>query len=136
MIIALLNRLFDHKVIVNCEHDPYLQRWYLIRTEACALFLHRFIRGDEDRALHDHPWAFIVIPIWRGYIEHNDRGQRRVLPILGIRCRPATYRHRVQLINGQPAWSLFIRFRKRRLWGFWPKGKFVSWKDWWSNLCE
>lgn len=33
-------------------------------------------------------------------------------------------------------WSLFIRFKKRRLWGFWPKGGFIDWRKWWSDLCD
>lgn len=123
------------KVIHNCDGDPYLYRWYLLRTPWVALFLHRFVRSDEDRALHDHPWAFLVIPIWRGYVEHNDKGQRRVWPLLGIRFRRATYRHRVQLIHGRPAWSLFFRFREHRTWGFWPGGRFIDWRSWWTNNC-
>ena len=89
-----------------------------------AVFIHKFVRSDEDRALHDHPWNFLVIPIWRGYIEHSDRVvicdcepgstycemcegdgayrepvRRRVWPIIGTRYRDATYRHRVELLE-------------------------------------
>jgi hypothetical protein len=113
-----------------------------------------------------------VIPIWRGYIEHsivkkpswwkgewfNDKLEipRRVYPILGTRLRPATYRHRVELLscgyNGEmlleggcpkcagqgvmPAWSIFIRFKRIREWGFWESAGWVSWKQWWNDLCE
>lgn len=151
MIERLLNKLFEVTVIVNCDRDPYLYRWYVVRTKWIALFIHRFIRGDEDRALHDHPWNFLVIPIWRGYIEHSDRpfimwnGQssewkrvkvvRRVYPILGARFRRATYRHRVQLIDGKCSWSLFVRFRKCRDWGFWNPD-FIQWQRWWAEKCE
>ncbi len=124
------------KVIVNCERKPYLYRWYVVKRERFALFIHRFVRSDEDRALHDHPWDFIVIPIWRGYLEHNDRGVTRVYPIIGTRFRRCTYRHRVELIEEKRAWSLFIRFRYTRTWGFWPKGGFVDWRKWWNDLCE
>lgn len=123
-----ISRFLNGKVIMNCERNPYLYRWYVIRTSRLGVFIHRFVRSDEDRALHDHPWAFIVIPIWRGYREHNDRGVTRVLPILGTRMRKATYRPRVELIDGRQAWSLFFRFRYVRLWGFWPKAGFVDWK--------
>ena len=151
MIVELLNRLFDYRVIVNCDRDPYLHRWYLFRSERLGIFLHKFVRSDEDRALHDHPWAFVVIPLWRGYIEHSDvrvrhdltnvvevrmNVHRRVWPILGTRYRPATYRHRVELVGGRPSWSLFFRFKKIRFWGFWPKTGFVDWQKWWNDLCE
>jgi hypothetical protein len=136
MIERLLDRCFHSRIIINCEHQPYLHRWYLFRRQRFAIFLHKFVRSDEDRALHDHPWGFIVLPIWRGYIEHTDGGcQRRVWPLIGTRYRPATFRHRVELIDGQPAWSIFIRFKYLRSWGFWP-GHFVHWRKWWNDLCE
>lgn len=110
----ILNRLFKKREIVNCDRDVYLHRWYVFRSKPVSLFIHKFVRSDEDRALHCHPWDFLVIPIWRGYIEHNRQwddgegtrhgppipyeGRTRVLPILGTRFRRAEYRHRVELL--------------------------------------
>lgn len=142
----VLDRLFDGKVVVNCERDPYLYRWFIVRWNWLGVFLHKFVRSDEDRALHDHPWSFLVVPLWRGYVEHSDvenpetgertPTKRRVWPIIGTRLRPAEYRHRVELIDGRPSWSLFFRFRKRRLWGFWPSEGFTAWNRWWQEKCE
>lgn len=70
--VAWLDWALPHRRIVNCDHDVYLHRWYIFRTKYVSLFLHKFVRSDEDRALHDHPWSFFVIPIWRGYIEHTE----------------------------------------------------------------
>jgi hypothetical protein len=183
----LLTRILRHNFIVNCDRDVYLRRWYVIRSERVGLFIHQFVRSDEDRALHDHPWDFVVIPIWRGYIEHSERkeicwqcgnkavpdyncpichksGQltqiikQRILPIISTRWRPATFRHRVELLKGdvftktsralssritaytygnkeKPAWSIFIRFKKIRVWGFWENG-FIAWNKWWQEKCE
>lgn len=154
---TILDRLLQKKVIVNCNRDPYLHRWYVLRTARVGIFIHKFVRSDEDRALHDHPWSFIVIPLWGGYIEHSDRPptideewdalleqrpaprvplQRRVWPIISTRYRGTDYRHRVELINDRPSWSLFIRFRKIREWGFWPREGFVLWNKWWQDKCE
>ena len=118
MIEKILDWIFKKKVIHDCGGDPYLHRWYVIRTRGFGLFIHKFIRSDEDRALHCHPWDFIVIPIWRGYwewhscamcknhedamgIETNCRHpvKTRVLPILGAKKQPAEYRHRVELLK-------------------------------------
>lgn len=151
----ILSRLFDLKAIVNCEHDTYLMRWYVIRTKWFGLFIHKFLRSDEDRALHDHPWNFIVIPIWRGYIEYSERIssfydlelghrltsrtpiKRRVYPIISSRYRNRNFRHRVELINNKPAWSIFIRFEGKRVWGFWLNNKFISSAKWCKdNKCE
>lgn len=164
--MSILDHFFKRRVIVNCDHDAYLYRWYVFRTPWVALFIHKFVRSDEDRALHDHPWPFLVIPIWRGYIEHSDRKigyppgfavmcrqsgvaeppdrekvTNWVWPIFGTRLRSALYRHRVQLHTNQdgqelPAWSLFFRFKGERVWGFWPKEGFVAWNKWWAKNCE
>lgn len=134
MITKLLN-LFPHRTIVNCERKKYLTRWKLIRTAPLAVFLHYFHHSDEDRALHDHPWSFITIILWRGYIEHTPKGARRKWP--GMICfRPAEWRHRVELVDGKSAVTLVIRFRERRDWGFWEKTGFVKWNIWWQNNCE
>lgn len=168
-LAALLDRLFDGKIILNCDHDPYLLRWYVVRTKRVGIFIHKFVRSDEDRALHDHPWSFLVIPLWGGYIEHSDRPLtqdevlfvaerakehklsneriaellafrpavvRRIWPIISTRYRDTTYRHRVELINERPSWSLFIRFTKLREWGFWAKEGFIQWNKWWQDKCE
>lgn len=151
----MLDQWFKKMVIVNCEHQPYLHRWYVFKTKRITLFVHKFVRSDEDRALHDHPWAFLVIPIWRGYTEHSDRLVRyeragdarrfpvinRVLPFLGTRYRDFFYRHRVELkrdARGEPlpAWSIFFHFTRRREWGYWLPSGFMLHNQWWSNLCE
>ncbi len=172
----ILNRIFEKKVVVNCAHDPYLHRWYVFRTDRIGLFIHKFVRSDEDRALHDHPWSFLVIPLWGGYIEHSDRPatqyekmaaisswsainsiipdaldlaaldeqlgrriavQRHVWPFISTRYRNTEYRHRVELIESRPSWSIFFRFTKLREWGFWPKSGFIQWNRWWQeNKCE
>lgn len=111
LIERILNRLLKKKEIVNCDHDVYLHRWYLFSCRWFAIFIHKFVRSDEDRALHDHPWNFLVIPVWRGYVEHNERwkplipgvpnpctlqpNQTRVLPIISTRFRKAEYRHQI-----------------------------------------
>lgn len=168
LVMRVLDRVFEKKVIVNCDKDPYLHRWYVLRTQRVGLFVHKFVRSDEDRALHDHPWSFIVIPLWGGYIEHSDRKfnlelvsdceylpddflhcpvgtpyterieiKRRIWPLISTRYRNTEYRHRVELINARPSWSIFFRFTKIREWGFWPKSGFIQWNRWWQeNKCE
>jgi len=118
LICSLLNRVFDHREIANCERQIYLTRWYLLRTKPLAVFLHWFRRSDEDRALHDHPWPFITLILWRGYFEHCQDGTIRRRWPLTVHYRPAEWRHRVELIGGRKAVTIVIRFRERRLWGY------------------
>lgn len=36
--------------------NPYLLRWWVIpRNRFFNVYLHKFLRDDDDRALHDHP---------------------------------------------------------------------------------
>lgn len=172
-----LDRWFSKREIRDCDGSTYMHRWFVLRNDLFAIFIHKFVRSDFERALHDHPWSFIVIPLWRGYIEHSDRRndfitpeeekefgdisvripvRRRVYPILGIRFRRAEFRHRVELFTKRtyyvswadgfpdgksvdeplPSWSIFIRFRKRRKWGFWLPNGWEEAVAWWKTHCE
>lgn len=145
-LTRLLSSIFPYKVIENCDHDPYLARWFVIKTKWFGIYIHKFIRSDEDRALHDHPWPFIVIPLWRGYWEHyavrvddeyvqdlvkmngepelHIELKRRVWPILGIRFRRALFRHRVELLNCHYEGQLDIEERCPRCEG---SGELSAW---------
>lgn len=123
-----------HMCIGGAER-PYLRRWYLIpRNRWFNVYLHQFLRDDDDRALHDHPWWFISVMLRGAYMEHLEDGRiiGRYAPSIAI--RPALHRHRVQLFPTggpwsprRPCWTLVITGRKYREWGFWcPKG-FVPW---------
>lgn len=136
----ILSRLFPLTTIRNCEGDVYLLRWKCLLLgkdgETFRVYVHKFVSSDEDRALHDHPANFIVVPIWRGYWEYNRAGKRRVRPLLGMRFRLGSYAHRVELAEGKPAWSVFFRFRPWRTWGFWPAEGFIPFNQWWTKHCE
>lgn len=58
--------------IIGEDHDPYLLRWHLIpRNKFFNIYLHKFMRSDDDRALHDHPWSWNISLLIKGaYIEH------------------------------------------------------------------
>ena len=113
--------------ITDPEGTPYLTRWYLFRSKRFRVFLHKFHRSDDDRALHDHPWPFVTILLsGRGYYEHTQRGQRDYYPPFSInfRLNPASP-HRVELerdTTGKecPQWTLFIAGINVRRWGFHP----------------
>lgn len=118
--------------------NPYLRRWYVIpRNPLLNVYVHNFQRSDDDRALHDHPWWFVSLMMWGSYTEVTDGARaRRTAPepwrlFFGDRpivYRPATWRHRVELIGHGwspreiPCWTLIITGRRSRTWGFWCKG--------------
>jgi hypothetical protein len=129
-----LKRLLSGKphFVIGGHDDPYMLRWYLIpRNRRLNIYLHKFLRDDEDRALHDHPWWFVSLMLKGRYIEITPDGTNFRGPF-SIAFRRATHQHRVVLYGdplGQkdPCWTLIVTGRKKRTWGFWcPKG-FVPW---------
>lgn len=57
------------KVIRDGCGSPYLIRLTLFTIFGYSLKLHVFLRGDEDRELHDHPWGFWTWLIVGEYFE-------------------------------------------------------------------
>lgn len=151
---------------------PYLTRHYLIQWKYLHVYLHKFHRDDSDE-LHDHPWHFISIVLWNGYIEETfrkppklrawsmltkcvadkaryyDGDENYVWPLSvyetkkkriypgQIIFRKATHAHRVDLINGKPAYTLLINFGYVRQWGFFTKNYWQHFKSYFQdNGCN
>lgn len=127
--------------IVGGWDNPYMLRWWIIpRNRFFNIYLHKFLRDDEDRALHDHPWPSLSIIIKGGYLEHLQNGSMRMCGRFTTIFRRSTHRHRIELFkpanrpcherNGLPAWTIFITGPRIREWGFWCGGeRFVHWQE-------
>jgi len=146
-------KLFVAKqVIYGCESrgdakSPYMTRYAFPRIGPVRMCLHVFHRSDADD-LHDHPWPFISVILWRGYREvtpwrraysgpPSDGGPefrrcKRVWPGM-ILFRPAAHIHRVELIDGKRAISLVFMGRRIREWGFFTRH---GWKLWTKYFAE
>lgn len=115
---------------IHNNGDPYLRRFTLLWTPLFRVYLHEILRSDGDRALHDHPWAFVSFILRGGYVEHLPGGPRWCGPGRLIFHR-AFDLHRVQL-RGLPdgtecaAWTLVFCGRKKRQWGFLTKDGWIS----------
>lgn len=121
----------------------YLQRW-IIYPLIGTLRLHHFLRGDEERAFHDHPWWFVTFPTstyFESVEELTWEGARHFIrPVRRFRFhfRGAYFRHRVvgsgALCKGDEdcsIWTFVITGRRRRTWGYWPKPhEFIDYKKW------
>lgn len=119
--------------VIGAPGDDYLRRWWVIpRNRLFNIYLHQFLRSDDDRALHDHPWWNVSLLILGSYVEHTmPQGgvNVRTLYVAGdIKLRGARYAHRVELVAG-PCWSLFITGPKVRDWGFHCPSRWVPWQD-------
>lgn len=102
---------------------PYLQRWWLIpRNRFFNVYLHRFLRSDDDRALHDHPWWSFSIMLKGRMLEHTIRDggvhHRAELTAGCVRFRTARFAHRLELQPSEECWTLFITAPVIRTWGF------------------
>lgn len=121
--------------IIGGADNPYLLRWWMIpRNKLFNVYLHLFLRSDDDRALHDHPWANASIILRGQYVEHRIEagGIHAHIPRWAgdWHIRPSgKIAHRVELTDG-PCWSLFITGPVYREWGFHcPERGWVHWKD-------
>jgi hypothetical protein len=132
-LIARARRRQPDYVIGGAER-PYLRRWWLIpRNKLLNVYLHQFLRSDDDRALHDHPWASVSILLRGCYVEHTIAAggihERRLLTAGDTRVRASgRIAHRVELVDG-PCWSLFITGPRYREWGFHcPEQGWIPWR--------
>jgi hypothetical protein len=114
--------------------DPYLLRWWVIpRNRWFNIYLHHFLRSDDDRALHDHPWINASVLLSGSYREYMPgdvmklRKPWRPWAFWRLPVRLPSAAHRVELIDFRPVWTLFITGPKVREWGFLcPRG----WRHW------
>lgn len=121
-------------IIGSDETGIYLNRWWLIpRNRWFNIYLHQFLRSDDDRALHDHPWFNLSWLIRGSYIEHTisaggiNRKRRRVRG--DFKLRPPWAAHRIELDDGD-CWTVFITGPRLRSWGFHcPESGWVHWRD-------
>ena len=115
--------------VIGGAERPYLLRWWLIpRNPVFNVYLHHFLRSDDDRALHTHPWLFNCSVLLVGqYIEHTEKNSNLLWAgDWKFRWGPAA--HRVELLD-EPCWTLFITGPRVRKWGFLCPQGFVHWRD-------
>jgi hypothetical protein len=125
----------------------FLRRWFVIpKNKYFNIYLHQFLRDDEDRALHDHPWFNLSILLAGQYIEHTIAAggvhKRMIYQAGDLKFRAPWSAHRVELIKStighhltgvtmsfmptkQPSWSLFITGPKQHGWGFHCPGEWT-----------
>mgnify|MGYP006920573744 CR=1 FL=1 len=115
--------------VIGGQEDPYLCRWWLMpRNPVFNVYVHLFLRSDDDRALHDHPWAFNCSILLDGqYLEHTPAGEFvRRAGDRKFRWGPAP--HRIELTTG-PCWTMFMTGPRVRSWGFLCPQGWVHWRD-------
>lgn len=119
----------DFVVGADNPEGAYLHRWWIIpRNRVLNVYLHRFLRDDDDRALHDHPWPSLSWMLAGAYIEHTIAAggihHRERIEAGTLRFRSARHAHRIELEPDPEGrmrpwcWTLFITGPRIRMWGF------------------
>lgn len=161
---AVTANLIPRVIYDRAGVSPYLSRFYLLggpRTKQSEIFdrhgnplqglewedlpfniyLHKFHRGDDDEALHNHPWKWSVSFVLAGGYSEERRVGETVERIL---VQPFTFNvirdndfHRVDLLE-KDAWTIFFAGPKTQSWGFWDRhtGKFWPWREFIFNLRQ
>lgn len=115
--------------VIGGQEAPYMRRWWVVpRNPVQNVYLHQFLRSDDDRAHHTHPWLWNASVLLRGrYREwHGETFTDREAGAVKVRWGPAP--HRIELIDG-PCWTLFMTGPRVRQWGFLCPQGFVHWRD-------
>jgi quercetin dioxygenase-like cupin family protein len=109
--------------------QSYIRRWWIVpRNDYLNLYLHEMTGPDDDRAMHDHPWANVSFILRGGYIEHTPDGvfERQEGDVIE---RAANALHRFELLPGiTRTISLFSTGPKVREWGFACPNGWVYWR--------
>lgn len=144
--VELFGKLWclEHSTVV-VGTEKYLTR-YLVYAFGGTLRLHKFWRGDNDKASHTHPWNFWTFPLRRYAEWQYDKGvctrltdvppfrwHRRSCMhehIVACGLKPSEHNPRVLVADHRPFYTLVITGPKINEWGFYPKpGKFVPWRE-------
>lgn len=150
--MKLLGKLFSYfadRLIMRAMRTPYehigdyMERYWLIPYGCKWAFdfaarVHCIKRSDKDRAFHDHPWPYLTFILRGGYVEVKPVfesgiyvGESRTYYGPGsVLFRKANSWHRLEIIPGKCAWTLFITGPYKQRWGFLiqPQHK-VYWKE-------
>lgn len=106
-----------------------------------SIRLHRIMRKDSDRHLHDHPWNARTFILRGWYVErrraskYDDVGVRMETRHAGETAKlgfgefhKITYVGGTCFGEGDGVWTLFITGKYRGTWGFLVDGAKVPWK--------
>lgn len=107
--------------LIEINGDPYLERYHIASMFGFKIWLHRFIRNDSERHLHNHPWHALSVILTGGYREIVALDGYRNMDIIdhnapSINVIKASKTHRILQVEPN-TWTLILR--APRLTDFW-----------------
>jgi hypothetical protein len=134
-------------IVIGREDQPYLLRAYLLpervgKTSMPGMYLHYFVRGDDDPNPHNHPWLSAKsLILTGGYTEqrlNTDGGYlvQKFLPGSWNTIHSSTY-HKVELLYPElGCWTAMTTAPRIKPsdgydWGFFDmdQRKHIPWKE-------
>lgn len=106
-----------------------MRRLRVIQTPLFAVYLHKHLRPDPQRELHDHPFSFVSIIFKGAYRERRMASVPLRHDALSVRWMKAEWPHSILELLRVPTWTLLLCGRRRREFGFHTA-------EGWKNLAD
>jgi hypothetical protein len=128
-----------YRHITGPDGTVYMERYWLFNPYPAessgqglrfpiSVRLHRIMREDQDRALHDHPWNARTFILRGDYTEVREDGRtywRRAGDTARLRFGEF---HQITSVSDGGVWTLFVTGKYRGTWGFLVDGVKVQWR--------
>ena len=105
---------------------PYAYRWVFIFF-GFAIRIHKWIRSDDKRYMHNHPWWFRTF-VLKGsytdvYLDKDGNIQKDLIKRFSTRYRPSSHIHYVE-VPEKGCITILLTGKPINKWGFFVNGKF------------
>lgn len=112
----------------------HLSRWILLGGKnpwVLQLLVNQIHYPDVNDCYHDHPWPFLSLVLWGGYVEEIKAADgslkvKRRWPGM-IHYRPATHTHRIVRLPWGKSYTLVLQLPKVREYGYHTREGWVHW---------
>jgi|SRR5579885_579264 len=111
--------------IVSKEGVVHFRRYRLLQTPWFAIYIHRILKSDGDKHMHDHPWGFFSFILEGAYKEitcfapnFNIHDPHEFVYYSGsLVHHTAEDCHKLTLLS-ESVLTLVFAYGKRRVWGY------------------
>ncbi|MBI2381496.1 MAG: hypothetical protein HYV16_12155 [Gammaproteobacteria bacterium] len=152
-LISFLYRLTDRRPskLIRVNGQDYLERIHLASLFGWEFAIHRFLIGDGDEHLHDHPWSGFSFILAGAYAELHGTAHTQGALIPGsthMRYRVAgeivplglSIAHRIITVR-RDTWTLVAHGPRVRAWGFYEDGAWTPATNqtsgaWWKECTS
>lgn len=106
---------------------PYMYRW-VFNLVLFSVRIHHWIRSDDKRYMHNHPWSFITFVVRGSYTDvslKDGKEIRQLLKAPSVQYRNAQHLHFVEMDGKTECWSIVLTGPQSNKWGFWINNRIM-----------